>query len=442
MSDDHELVALLQQLIRNACVSTGYPSKGEESRNAEVVRDLFAGTPFDVEWIEPTPGRASVVARMEGTDPSAPSLCLMGHTDVVPADPEGWQRDPFGGELVDGEVWGRGAVDMLNQTAAMAIAARRLAAGGFRPKGTLVYAAVPDEECGGSVGAKVLIEDHADLVRTDYAITEVGGAVKQGPDGPLVEAYVAEKGGMSLTITVRGTPSHSSIPWGADNALLKAAEVVRRLSEYRPPTRISQAWRGWVASQRFPDDLAATLTDEARLWDALATLPPGLAPTAHACTHATVVPTIVRGGDKINTIPGRVTLGVNVRPALGDGLDELLAAIQAVVADLVPAADVVPNLQTVASESPVDTPLWGVLSDVSAKHHPGSRLVPTVLAAQTDARWFRPAGVHVYGFGVMSEKVTPGEYWSRFHGRNERIDVDSLTMSGEAWQDVIRGFLG
>ncbi|HUQ40157.1 MAG TPA: M20/M25/M40 family metallo-hydrolase [Acidimicrobiales bacterium] len=442
MPDDLELVELLQQLIRNRCVSSGYPSIGEESRNAEVMRELFSGTPLDVEWVEPVAGRASVVARIDGSDPDAPSLCLMGHTDVVPADPEGWHHDPFGGELIDGEVWGRGAVDMLNQTAAMALAVRRLVASGFRPRGTLVYAAVPDEECGGMVGARVLMEDHRDLVHTDYAITEVGGAVKQGPDGPLVEAYVAEKGGMSLTITVRGTPSHSSIPWGADNALLKAAEVVRRLAAYRPPTRISDAWRAWVASQRFPDDLSATLTDEAGLWDALSSLPSHLAPTAHACTHATVVPTIVRGGDKINTIPGRVTLGVNVRPALGDDLPDLLADIRGVVADLVASDDVVPNLEVGASQSPVDTPLWDVLAQVSASVHPGSRLVPTVLAAQTDARWFRPAGVKVYGFGVMSDKVTPGEYWSRFHGRNERIDVDSLTVSSQAWEDVVRGFLG
>ena len=308
---DGEIVELLQRLIRNGCVSTGFPSVGTESANATVLRDLFEGSALDVEWIEPVDGRASVVARLEGSDPDAPSLCLMGHTDVVPADSEGWDNDPFGGELIDGEVWGRGAVDMLNQTAAMALAVRRLADAGFRPRGTLVYAGVADEECGGMVGAKPLIEDHPDLIRTDYAITEVGGAVRQGQDGPLIEGYVSDKGALSLTITVRGTPAHSSVPWGSDNALVKAAEVVRRLSLYRPPTRISEAWRRWVGSQRFAPELAATLTDEDRLWDALESLPPGVAATAHACTHCTVVPTIIRGGDKINVIPGQVTIAVN-----------------------------------------------------------------------------------------------------------------------------------
>jgi acetylornithine deacetylase/succinyl-diaminopimelate desuccinylase-like protein len=139
-----ELVEVLQHLIRNACVSKGFPSEGAESRNAAVLRDVVEGSGADIEWVEHVDGRAAVVARWEGSDPAAPSLCLLGHTDVVPADPEGWDVDPFCGDLVEGEVWGRGAVDMLNQTAAMAVAVCRLAAEGFRPKGTLVYAAVPD----------------------------------------------------------------------------------------------------------------------------------------------------------------------------------------------------------------------------------------------------------------------------------------------------------
>jgi len=441
-AEDPAAVELLQQLIRNACVSTGFPSTGEESRNAETLRSVFDGSPFDVEWVEDVSGRASLVARMTGSDPTAPSLALMGHTDVVPADPEGWTHDPFGGDLVDGEVWGRGAVDMLNQTAAMALAVCRAADSGFRPRGDLVYLAVPDEECGGVQGAKVLADSHLDLIRTDYAITEVGGAVSRGRDGPLVEAYVADKGGINLDITVRGTPSHSSITHGSDNALVKAAEVVRRLAEYRPPTRISDAWRGWVQARAFEPDVADILLDVDNLWDRLDSLPPGLAATAHACNHTTFAPTIVRGGDKINIIPGRVSLWVNVRPALGEDPDKVVEDVRDLLADLVDRADIEAPLRQAATESSIKTPLWEVLEQVAGIHHPGARLVPTVLAAQTDARYLRPVGITTYGFGVLSARVSPAEYWSRFHGRDERIDTESLAMSVEGWDEVVRRFLG
>ncbi len=131
-----ETIELLQQMIRNRCVNDGTAESGYETRNADLLRSFLGSTGLDLQQFEPTAGRASLVARIEGSDPTAPSLCLMGHTDVVPVNESGWSRDPFGGELVDGEVWGRGAVDMLNLTASMAVAFRHLASGGFRPAAT------------------------------------------------------------------------------------------------------------------------------------------------------------------------------------------------------------------------------------------------------------------------------------------------------------------
>src|SRR5580704_8736562 len=170
-------------MIRNACVNDGSPQSGHEERNAEVLRVVLEGPGLDLEVHEPLPGRSSLVARIEGRRPDAPSLCLLGHTDVVPADPADWRHDPFGGELIDGEVWGRGAVDMLNLTSSMAVAVRHLADDGFRPEGDLVFIAVADEEALGSHGAGWLAEHAADDVRTDYLITEAGGFPMQSPDG-------------------------------------------------------------------------------------------------------------------------------------------------------------------------------------------------------------------------------------------------------------------
>ena len=126
-------VELLQVLIRNQCVNDGTPESGEEIRNVDVVEQVVSVPGVEIERYEPTPGRTSLVARIPGTDPTAPSLCLMGHTDVVPVSVDGWRHDPFGGELIDGEVWGRGAVDMLNLTSSMAVVFRSLAERGFRP---------------------------------------------------------------------------------------------------------------------------------------------------------------------------------------------------------------------------------------------------------------------------------------------------------------------
>src|SRR6476661_409901 len=167
---------LLQALIRNQCVNDGTPDSGEETRNAELLSDYLGGTGADIAQFAPRPVRGSVVARLEGSDPTAPTLCLMGHTDVVPVNPAGWSRDPFGGELIDGEVWGRGAVDMLCITSSMAVAFRQLATEGFRPKGTLIYFGVADEEALGTWGAKWLTENAWDDVKCDYLVTEFGGA--------------------------------------------------------------------------------------------------------------------------------------------------------------------------------------------------------------------------------------------------------------------------
>src|SRR2546422_4491890 len=163
-----EVTELLQQLIRNSCVNDGTEASGHESRSAGVLRSYLDGPGLELESYEPAPGRASLVARIEGRRRDAPSLLLMGHTDVVPANPDGWQRDPFGGELVDGVVWGRGAVDMLNLTASMAVAFRGLAESGFTPEGTLTYLAVADEEALGTYGAGWMVQNQLDAVKADY----------------------------------------------------------------------------------------------------------------------------------------------------------------------------------------------------------------------------------------------------------------------------------
>ena len=170
-----EATDLLQHLIRNRCVNDGTAASGQEQRSADLLRTYLEGSGVDIESYEPVPGRTSLVAKLHGSDPHAPSLTLLGHTDVVPANADDWSHDPFAGELIDGEVWGRGAIDMLNLTATMATSLRHLALTGFRPAGDLTYVAVADEEALGNHGAKWLCDHVADEVNADYVITESGG---------------------------------------------------------------------------------------------------------------------------------------------------------------------------------------------------------------------------------------------------------------------------
>ena len=146
-------------MIQNACVNDGTVGSGYESRNATALTQVLEGPGLDLETFEPVAGRGSVVAKIEGSDPTAPSLCFMGHTDVVPVDESGWRHDPFGGELIDGEVWGRGAVDMLNVTSSMAVTFRHIASSNRRYPGDIIYFGVADEEAGGGYGAKQLVRD-------------------------------------------------------------------------------------------------------------------------------------------------------------------------------------------------------------------------------------------------------------------------------------------
>src|SRR5262245_15115869 len=234
-----QTVELLQQLIRNQCVNDGTIDSGQEVRTTDVLRTYLEGSGLDIEVYQPAeaPGRTSLVARIEGSDPKAPTLCLMGHTDVVPVTPETWTRDPFGGELVNGEVWGRGAIDMLNITASQAVVLKALARrpGGWKPRGSLVYLACADEEAGGLLGAGHVCNRHWDSLRADYLLTENGGTLSRDPHGNLnVTVHVGEKGVAWRRLRIKGTPGHGSMPYGANNALIKAAQVVSRLAEYRP----------------------------------------------------------------------------------------------------------------------------------------------------------------------------------------------------------------
>ena len=436
---------LLQALIRNACVNDGTPDSGGETRNSDLLVDYLEGAGLDVARFTPREGRDSMVARIEGSDPEAPSLCLMAHTDVVPVNPDGWREDPFGGEVIDGEVWGRGAIDMLNLTSSMAVAFRRLATEGFRPRGDLIYFGVGDEENGGTWGAEWMAEHHWDAIAADYVLTELGGWSSADDDGTrTVTVNVGEKGLAWRRLRVRGTPGHGSMPFGSDNALVKAAEVVRRLATFRPAAHIDDIWRAQVDSMSLPDDVKDGLRSPDRIWSTMEQMPVAVARSCHAHTHTTFSPNVVHGGQKTNTIPDVVDIDLDVRTVPGTTADDVEQMLREALGELYEHVEVsvLQHSDPTASTFGESNLLWETVAHHTQIAYPGASLVPGLIVGGTDARFYRERGITAYGAGLFSPQMDMATFGSRFHGNDERIDVDSLGLSGNFFHGIARELVG
>ncbi len=301
-----------------------------------------------------------------------------------------------------------------------------------------------DEEAFSTVGTRWLCAHAADDVRTDYVITESGGFPMGGADGtPRLPVIVGEKGSYRCVLTVKGTPGHGSQPLRTDNALVKAAELVRRIDEHRPQAQLHDAWTRFVEGVGFPPDLSAALLDPDRI-DAFCDELPlvGLARQAHAATHTTLAPTVMRAGSAINVIPDRVELEVDVRTLPGLDAEDVRAMLGEIAGDLSADVGIDVGSGEAATTSPMDTPLWDALERASGIFYPGARTVPYLMVGATDARFTRTLGSVSYGFGLHSRAVSFEDYGAMFHGVDERVDVESLRLSTEMWLALAKDFLG
>jgi acetylornithine deacetylase/succinyl-diaminopimelate desuccinylase-like protein len=330
---------------------------------------------------------------------------------------------------------------MLNLTATMAVAFRDLARSGFKPKGTLVYLAVADEENLGTWGAEHLVEHERDAVMADYVVTEAGGFQMPNAKGPRLPVIVGEKGSYWCRITVRGTPGHASQPFRTDNALVTAAEIVRRLAEYRPPTHIHETWRRFIEGVDFGPEWNSALLDEEHLHEFCEKLPIGLARQAHACTHTTFAPTIIHGGTKTNVIPDQVDLEVDIRTLPGQRSADVRKLLDEALGDFAGHVEITPFDENESTSSPADSPMWDAMDRVSKQLVEGSSLVPFLTVGATDARFFRREGSVAYGYGLFSRRLSFDDYASMFHGNDERVDTESLVLSTKLWDGLARDLL-
>lgn len=435
---------LLQQMIRLQCVNNGHPDSGDETRAAELLRAVVDVPGVDLQTFGPLDNRKSLVARLPGTDPTAPTLLLLGHTDVVPVQPDDWRHDPFGGELIDGWVWGRGAIDMLCITASMAVAFADLARRRVAFPGTVVFAAVADEEAGGTAGVGWLLDHHREDVMADYVLTECGGTPLQTPSGMKLPVLVAEKGSAWTKLVVHGRAAHGSTPLMGDNALVKASEVVRRIATHRPLGQIHDTWRNYVEAMEFKPELARALLDPVAL-DEWAQHHPdrGFAADCHACTHMTLSPNVMRADGKTNTIPASVEIEVDIRTLPGQTDDDVLGLLHELIGvDLLPSVDIqFMHADRQSSASPVDSPLWRSLEKASRLVYPDARCVPGITPGGTDAKFYRRAGAVSYGYGLFSTELSYDDYIAMFHAANERCDVHSLALMERLWGDIATDLL-
>jgi acetylornithine deacetylase/succinyl-diaminopimelate desuccinylase-like protein len=441
-----QTVTLLRELIRNACVNNGAPDSGGEERSAETLQRFFAGSGVRIELVEPHPGRVSLVAELPGTDPDAASLLLLGHTDVVPPG-HGWTHDPFAAELIDGEVWGRGALDMLHLTAAYAVVMRALALSPVRLPGRLVFAAVADEESGGHLGAKWIVENRPELVDVDAVLGETGGIplAVEGPEGRVVRGVtviVGEKGMSGRRLRVTGHPRHASTPFGADNAVVTAAAAISRIAEHEALAHIDDLWPQYVAALDLPEGVRAALTDPARIDAALPQLGP-IAGLAHAVTHTTYSPDIVRGGEKLNVVPQSAYVDLDIRTMPGVTPADVDAHLREALGPLLARISIEPiGGESPATRSPLDSPLYAALAEALSAAYPGARAVPAIAPGGSDGRFFRERGIPAYGFGLFSTRWRHSDVRRLVHSVDERVDVESIGLVVHAIDRIVRRVLG
>jgi acetylornithine deacetylase/succinyl-diaminopimelate desuccinylase-like protein len=423
-----EVTALLQELIR---VDTVNPP-GNESRAAAVLRDYLARDGIECGWIARHPDRASVVARLLGE--GGPSLAFLCHTDTVLADPEEWARDPWSGDLVDGEVWGRGALDMKGQVASSAVAFASLRGEGFAPSGDLLFVATADEEVGEGYGLSWLVEYHPDAVRCDYAVNEGGGDRLVLDGSPVYLCATAEKMSAPFRLRVHGRSGHASMPGIADNALVKAARYVEALGAYEPPRQLIPEARGF---------LEAVLGETPPLEEALHradALSPTLAALVEPLLSLTLSPTMIEASQKRNVIPAVCEVTVDCRLLPEQSPADVEPLIRAVLGPGEYELEWIDP--SGGTRSPLETPLWDALASFVPEIEPGARLAPIACPGFTDSHHLREAfGTVAYGFFPI-KAMDAVEAAKLVHSANERIAVDDLELGVRMLRSTAHSLLG
>jgi len=418
---EDEVVQLCSDLIRIDTTNPGDHSGPGERAAAEYVAAMLAEVGVQPQIFESHPKRTSLVARIEGTDPTRPALLVHGHLDVVPADPSDWQVHPFAGELSGDCVWGRGAVDMKDMDAMIISVIRRRLREGRRPPRDIVLAFLADEEAGGKWGASFLVDNHPDLFDgCTEAIGEVGGFsyTLNGPSGPqrMYLLQTAEKGMAWLRLTARGTAGHGSM-LNDDNAVTELAEAVARLGRHEFGVRLTPTVQAFleeaaeVLEVEFSQDHCQEILDK---------LGP-ISRVTGATVRNTTNPTMLRAGYKVNVIPQIAAAEIDGRFLPGCE-DDFLAEVDHVLGPRIRREFV---HRDIALETTFDGPLVDTMTRALLAEDPAARVVPYCLSGGTDAKSFARLGIRCFGFAPL-KLPSDLDFSGMFHGVDERVPVEAL----------------
>jgi acetylornithine deacetylase/succinyl-diaminopimelate desuccinylase-like protein len=405
---------LLRELIRLHTVNP----PGNETQAAELLRDYLAENGVESELYAKEPGRANLVARLPGS--GGASLLMLSHTDTVLADASEWQVDPWSGELRDGEIWGRGALDMKGQVAASAVAIASLAREGFRPAGDLVFAACADEEVGQGFGLPWLCEEHPDAVRTDFAINEGAGERMELFGRAFYLCSSAEKMSSPFRLRVHGRAGHASVPGIADNALVKAAPLIERLGAYRPEPQLGPETDALIRAVAGQPLGATEALELARQTDGAA------AELLEPLLSFTLSPTIISASEQRNVVPHLCDVIVDCRLLPGQTQEEVEPVVREVLGDGDYDFEWIEGHG--GTRSALGGPLWDAIKSFVAKIEPEATVLPVSVAGFTDSHWLREAfGTVAYGF-FPSRAMDPQLAARLVHSADERTAVDDLEL--------------
>jgi acetylornithine deacetylase/succinyl-diaminopimelate desuccinylase-like protein len=433
MAPASESVEVLQTLIRFDTVNP----PGNERPAIEYLERYVADAGFQTEVLGCVEERPNLIATLDSGAPG-PVLVLLGHVDTVLAAPEEWDFDPWSGEVADGYLWGRGSLDMKSQVASEAVAAVRLARGGWRPaRGALKLVFVSDEETGGDVGARWLCEQHPEKVRCDLLLNEGAGAPFELGGQRRYGVCCGEKGIFRFKLTARGVAGHASLPRMGDNALLKLAPVLARLAERQPSPDVTEAPAAML--ERLGGDPA----DPGPTVDQIRQELPALLVLLEPMLGVTLTPTMAHASDKINVIPSQAYLKVDCRVPPGLGEDVALERLHEVLGDTADGLKIEFTEKVTGNFSPVKSVLMDAIDGWLAKHDDSATTIPVLLPGFSDSRWFREAFPEcvAYGFfphrhmGLLDEAPL-------VHNADERIDVRDLGYAATFYRDLILELLG
>jgi acetylornithine deacetylase/succinyl-diaminopimelate desuccinylase-like protein len=432
----HETTTILQELVRFNTVNP----PGNERPAIEFLAAYLKAAGFETELLAADDGRPNLVADLTADAGKAdgPTLCYLGHVDTVLADPSEWTHDPWSGELADGYLWGRGAIDMKSQVAAEAVAAASLAKTGWRPRtGQLKLVFVADEETGGDVGAHWLTETHPDRVRCDMLLNEGGGEVFEFAGRRRYGVCCAEKGIFRFKVTAHGVAGHASLPKTGDNALLKLGPVLSLVAAAPPSFEVTEAPAALLRG------LGENPSDPASALQHIGAAEPGLVTQIEPMLGCTLTPTMAHASDKINVIPSRAYLKIDCRVPPGLGEDVALRRIKSVLGDQADHLEIEFTERVTGNASPLSTPLMDAIDRWVKANDPGAETIPLILPGFSDSRWFREQFPDCVAYGFFPQRhMTLLETTPLVHCADERIDVRDLGFAATCYADLARDLLG